>query len=47
MRFVMVPGGWQGGWVFDSVAAELRQDGHRVEAVTLSGLELGGPVDVS
>lgn len=42
----MVPGGWQGGWVFDSVAAELNRDGHQVEAVTLSGLELDGPVDV-
>ncbi|MFF3634120.1 alpha/beta fold hydrolase [Streptomyces sp. NPDC002250] len=46
MRFVMVPGGWQGGWVFDPVAAELRRDGHHVEAVTLSGLEADGPVDV-
>ena len=42
----MVPGGWQGGWVFDSVGAELHRDGHRVEAVTLSGLELDGPVNV-
>ncbi|WP_256096269.1 alpha/beta fold hydrolase [Streptomyces sp. LUP30] len=46
MRFVMVPGGWQGGWVFDRVAAELRRDAHHVEAVTLSGLEPDGPVDV-
>ncbi|WP_340384687.1 alpha/beta hydrolase [Streptomyces sp. SS7] len=46
MKFVMVPGGWQGGWVFDSVAAELRRDGHHIEAVTLSGLEANGPVDV-
>lgn len=45
MRFVMVPGGWQGGWVFGSVATELERDGHRVEAVTLAGLELDGPVD--
>lgn len=41
----MVPGGWQGGWAFDSVAAELRRDGHRVEAVTLAGLEQEGPAD--
>ena len=40
----MVPGGWQGGWVFDAVAGELRRRGHRVEAVTLAGLELDGPV---
>jgi pimeloyl-ACP methyl ester carboxylesterase len=44
MKFVMVPGGWQGGWAFDSVAAELHRVGHQVEAVTLSGLELDGPV---
>ncbi|OIJ68491.1 alpha/beta hydrolase [Streptomyces mangrovisoli] len=41
----MVPGGWQGGWVFDSVAAKLHRGGHHVEAVTLSGLELDGPTD--
>ncbi|NNN30991.1 alpha/beta fold hydrolase [Streptomyces sp. S3(2020)] len=42
----MVPGGWQGGWAFDAVAAELRRDGHQVEAVTLAGLESDGPMDV-
>jgi pimeloyl-ACP methyl ester carboxylesterase len=47
VKFVMVPGGWQGGWVFDSVAAELHRNGHQVEAVTLSGLESDGPVDVA
>lgn len=31
--------------MFDSVAAELRRDGHHVEAVTLSGLEPDGPAD--
>jgi pimeloyl-ACP methyl ester carboxylesterase len=46
VKFVMVPGGWQGGWVFDSVAAELHRNGHDVEAVTLSGLESDGPVAV-
>jgi pimeloyl-ACP methyl ester carboxylesterase len=46
VKFVMVPGGWQGGWVFDTVAAELHRDGHHVEAVTLAGLESDGPVDV-
>lgn len=45
MKFLMVPGGWQGGWVFDPVAAELRREGHQVEAVTLAGLEPDGPVD--
>jgi pimeloyl-ACP methyl ester carboxylesterase len=43
----MVPGGWQGGWVFDEVAAELRSAGHEVEAVTLAGLEPDGPADPS
>jgi len=43
----LVPGGWQGGWVFDSVAGELRQQGHVVEAVTLAGLEADGPADVT
>ncbi|MER8031984.1 alpha/beta hydrolase [Streptomyces bauhiniae] len=47
MKFVMVPGGWQGGWVFDSVAAELRRDGHQVETVTLAGLEPDGPADAA
>jgi len=42
----MVPGGWQGGWVFDAVGVELRRGGHQVEAVTLAGLELDGPGDV-
>jgi pimeloyl-ACP methyl ester carboxylesterase len=42
----MVPGGWQGGWVFDSVGEELRRLGHEVEAVTLAGLELDGPGDL-
>ncbi|MGW2964747.1 alpha/beta fold hydrolase [Streptomyces sp. NPDC001220] len=46
MKFVMVPGGWQGGWAFDEVAAELHRDGHQVEAVTLAGLEPDGPADV-
>ena len=42
----MVPGGWQGGWVFDEVATELRRGGQVVEAVTLAGLESEGPGDV-
>lgn len=42
-----MPGGWQGGWVFDSVAAELRRFGHQAEAVTLSGLELDGTVGIA
>lgn len=42
----MVPGGWQGGWVFDEVAGELRRRGHGVQAATLAGLELDGPTDL-
>ncbi|WP_405058539.1 alpha/beta hydrolase [Kribbella sp. NBC_01505] len=45
MEFVLVPGGWQGGWVFDEVAAELRSAGHAVEAVTLAGLGPDDPAD--
>ncbi|WP_259470800.1 alpha/beta fold hydrolase [Streptomyces sp. 1114.5] len=45
MKFLMVPGGWCGGWAFDPVAAELRRGGHQVEAVTLAGLEPDGPDD--
>jgi pimeloyl-ACP methyl ester carboxylesterase len=39
MIFVMVPGGWQGGWAFDAVATALRSEGHDVVTVTLAGLE--------
>ncbi|MES2937282.1 MAG: alpha/beta fold hydrolase [Pseudomonadota bacterium] len=37
-RFVLVPGGWHGGWAFDAVAGELSRNGHEVQAITLSGL---------
>jgi len=37
--FVMVPGGWHGGWAFAPLAAMLRQDGHDVFTPTLSGLD--------
>jgi pimeloyl-ACP methyl ester carboxylesterase len=39
---VLVPGYWLGGWVWDQVAARLAELGHRVEAVTLPGLESAG-----
>jgi len=38
--FVMVPGGWQGGWAFEPVLPLLRAAGHEASAVTLSGLEI-------
>lgn len=37
--FVLVPGGWQGGWAYDRVAEMLRARGHAVRAVTPAGLE--------
>ncbi|HEY4464953.1 MAG TPA: alpha/beta fold hydrolase, partial [Streptosporangiaceae bacterium] len=39
VTFVLVPGFWIGGWAWDEVAEPLRKAGHRVEAVTLPGLE--------
>lgn len=36
---VLVPGYWLGGWAWDAVAADLRDRGHRVIAVTLPGLD--------
>lgn len=39
MRFVLVHGGWQGGWCWDAVAANLRAAGHQVLAPTLRGSE--------
>ncbi len=41
----MVPGGWQGGWVFDPVAEALQRNGHQVETVTPAGLEPDGPIE--
>ena len=36
--FVLVPGGWHGGWYFQPLARQLRQLGHDVYPVTLTGL---------
>jgi pimeloyl-ACP methyl ester carboxylesterase len=36
--FVLVPGFWLGGWAWDGVAGPLRAAGHRVHALTLTGL---------
>jgi len=45
--FVLVPGAWLGGWAWQRVARPLRQAGHEVYPVTLTGLgervHLGGP----
>jgi pimeloyl-ACP methyl ester carboxylesterase len=36
--FVLVPGGWRGGWACEPVSARLRRLGHTVHALTLPGL---------
>lgn len=36
--FVLVPGFWLGAWAWDDVARPLREAGHTVHAVTLTGL---------
>ncbi len=36
---VLVPGYWLGAWAWDAVAAELRDRGHHVTAITLPGLD--------
>jgi pimeloyl-ACP methyl ester carboxylesterase len=36
---ILVPGFWLGAWAWDEVAQLMRDDGHRVEAMTLPGLE--------
>jgi pimeloyl-ACP methyl ester carboxylesterase len=41
MLFVLVHGGWHGGWCWDAVAASLRAGGHQVFAPTLRGSEEG------
>ncbi|TDW81466.1 pimeloyl-ACP methyl ester carboxylesterase [Kribbella pratensis] len=37
-NFVLVPGAWLGAWAWDDVAGVLRDEGHDVYPVTLSGL---------
>jgi pimeloyl-ACP methyl ester carboxylesterase len=36
--YVLVPGGWRGGWACEPVSARLRRLGHTVHALTLPGL---------
>ena len=45
--FIMIPGGWQGGWVFDAVAKRLVAHGHNTRALTLSGLGDAAPPSVN
>src|SRR6202012_3727892 len=37
MRFLLVHGGWQGGWCWDQVAGRLRAGGHEGRGPTLAG----------
>jgi pimeloyl-ACP methyl ester carboxylesterase len=47
MTYVLVPGAWTGAWIWSSVARRLRQAGHDVYPMTLTGVgdrvHLGGP----
>jgi pimeloyl-ACP methyl ester carboxylesterase len=36
--FILIPGGWQGGWVYQQVADILTARGHKALPITLSGL---------
>ncbi len=36
--FILVPGGWHGGWDFEHVVPLLERAGHTVHALTLTGL---------
>jgi pimeloyl-ACP methyl ester carboxylesterase len=49
MRFLLVHGGWQGGWCWDQVAAHLRAAGHEMLSPTLAGLgpDPAGQFDVT
>jgi pimeloyl-ACP methyl ester carboxylesterase len=37
--FVLIPGGWRGGWWYAPITERLKLDGHAAYPVTLSGLE--------
>jgi pimeloyl-ACP methyl ester carboxylesterase len=41
--FILVPGGWHGGWYFEPIADALRQLGHTAQSVTLTGLDDQAP----
>ena len=36
--FVLVPGGWHGGWYYSALAGRLREAGHQALPVTLTGI---------
>ena len=39
--YVLVPGAWLGGWAWQPIARQLRDRGHDVYPVTLTGLATG------
>jgi len=39
-NFVLIPGGWRGGWTFADFVLRLKRAGHEAYAVTLSGLDV-------
>lgn len=41
MQFLLLHGGWQGGWCWEGVVTELERRGHKALAPTLPGLESG------
>jgi pimeloyl-ACP methyl ester carboxylesterase len=43
VNFLLIHGGWQGGWSWSAVVTELESAGHRAIAPTLPGLEPGNP----
>jgi pimeloyl-ACP methyl ester carboxylesterase len=45
--YILVPGGWHGGWAYDAVAQPLTEAGHDVRALSLSGLDGGAPDGVN
>ncbi|MEV6772970.1 alpha/beta hydrolase [Nocardia sp. NPDC051030] len=46
-RMLLVPGFWLGAWAWDEVAADLRQRGDEVLAITLPGLDADDPERLS
>ena len=38
-RFVLVPGGWHGGWAFEAVSNALSSEGHEVQAQGAAGTQ--------
>jgi pimeloyl-ACP methyl ester carboxylesterase len=39
MDYILIPGAWMGEWIWRETASRLRQNGHTVYPITLSGLK--------